>query len=385
MSSHMTTPFPKKYGTELFWSHNWRIIFRHSKIDILIRLFTVSAWILSSLISANAQVIRESPLSSTQQQAPQNGPGKNSSFKVDRLPNLVFTAEQEIIRQKTIKALEADLDGFVARYLLAALKDHNEKNVNPASITVKDVIQRTPLIISPDEARSLFNDYAKDIESHFLYSQSVHEASKSLVKEISRRALSIQNPRGDDLVVILAGGAASGKTTSLKSFPELGNTINKAQIIFDSTLADYREGQERISESLNAGKRVIILYIFTPIELAARWMVERALREGRRVGPIGIARSHWYSQETVLRLFSETRNDPRVSFNLIMRDEKTGTKIAPIEELKKHLYSNDKRFASFEEFINYAKKLILEEVARVKTSSQKSLLTPRMEEAFLNE
>jgi ABC-type dipeptide/oligopeptide/nickel transport system ATPase component len=86
----------------------------------------------------------------------------------------------------------------------------------------------------------------------------------------------------ESLVVFTAGGAGSGKSTSVSSIEQFHRNIAQAQIVVDATLSSQLS-LEQIKMALDAGKAVKIFYIYRDPELAFNGVLERANRTGRPV------------------------------------------------------------------------------------------------------
>lgn len=116
-------------------------------------------------------------------------------------------------------------------------------------------------VLNTDEARKLSSDYNATPETRSLYSSAVHEPASWLVKEIYARELAKMAPDGkEDLVLFTAGGTGAGKSSAVKA--ALSSEAERAQIVFDTNMNGYASSDQKIQQALDAGKRVVIAYVF---------------------------------------------------------------------------------------------------------------------------
>lgn len=158
-----------------------------------------------------------------------------------------------------------------------------------------------PKIVNTDNARELFQDYAPDgfdltternKERRTKYALGTQAPARALAMEVYRRMLA-ETPKAGEapLVVFTAGGAGSGKSTSVSSVVDLLSSVNQAQIIVDTTLSGDGALQQ-IKMALDAGKDVKIFYIYREPELAFEGVLERAIRTGRPVTVSNFVATH---------------------------------------------------------------------------------------------
>jgi hypothetical protein len=335
----------------------------------LLRFF-LSLLVLSLLVGCSTQ----SP------QQPTLEKSADTSFHVPRRTDIPLTPEQERVRQQATRAVEADIDGYLARYIeeLTVKHDSDGNVIVKGTGDMVSAMRRGPLVISADDMRDLFPAYAASKGSRSIHSQSVHEAVSAMAAELYRRALEVDDPRGNNTVLFTAGGVASGKTTAIRTIDAVKREAMAAQIIYDGTMRSHEKSLRRINMALDAGKLVGIVYVFAPIEKSAVWLVSRAVKSGRVVQADAAGRSHWQAQHTFLKLIEEFEGNDAVSFRLI--DKSTDeSKLVPPEFMQSKLYSNDPRFPDMEAFIVYTKKLIRIELDKAKADGK---LIPETEEAF---
>jgi hypothetical protein len=305
--------------------------------------------------------------------------GSVKTFHVPR-KNIPLTLEQEAVRQQATSAVEADIDGYLERYIeiITAEHDQDGRIVKPGSSNIVDAMRHGPLVINADDMRDLFPQYTASRASRSLHSDSVHEAVSAMAAELYRRALLIDDPRGNNTVLFTAGGGGSGKTTAIRTIDEIRRTALAAQIIYDGTMSSYKSSHQRVTQALEADKLVGVVFVFAPIEKSAGWLVKRAVKSGRVVPAVIAAKSHWRAQQTFLQLVDEYQGNPAISFRLIDKSDEVA-KVVPPETMKRLLYSNDGRFKDMAAFVVYVKKLIRAELEKVRADGK---LLPETEEAF---
>ena len=307
-------------------------------------------------------------------------PGETGrAFEVPRRATLL-TPEQEMVRAQATSAVEADIDGHLARYIesVTTRRDATGKVSEAGVRDLQSAMARGPLVISADDMRDLFPQYTESAASRSTHSVSVHEAVTAMAQELYRRALAIDDPRGSNAVLFTAGGVASGKTTAIRTVEQVQRAADSAQIVYDSTMRRQSSAQKRIRQALDADKSVSIVYVYTPIERSSAWLVERAVETGRVVPAAAAARSHWQSQLTFLQLQDEFGDNAAVSFLLIDNSGERPISVQPAS-LRFHLYGNGTRFVDMDAFIAYTIGLIKEELEEWRVRGR---LIPETEAAF---
>ena len=102
-------------------------------------------------------------------------------------------------------------------------------------------------------------------------------------------------------MIILAGGAASGKTTSIK------RALARADLVFDSNCTDLGKGKNLVDSALKQGWIVFVVYIHRNFKVAVESMLKRALATGRAI-PLrcesgsNLATLHYDAQKTFVEL-----------------------------------------------------------------------------------
>ncbi|HEV2349279.1 MAG TPA: zeta toxin family protein [Terriglobia bacterium] len=180
--------------------------------------------------------------------------------------------------------------------------------------------------VNVDNARELSKDYAPhgpDVnddtnrEHRTMYSDAVQEPSRALAKAVYLQMLKEPASNDPPVVVFTAGGAASGKTTSIAKNGAIQSILNSAQIVYDTTMSESKTSLEKIDQALNSGKSVCIVFVYRdPVEsfLSA---LQRAMDEGRTLSLGAFVETHESAPEVLLRIADQYKDDKRVEINVI--------------------------------------------------------------------
>ena len=180
-------------------------------------------------------------------------------------------------------------------------------------------------IISTDEARELSEDYnpqnvSKDANkiARSKWSSAVFKPAGALAAEVYERALKEQSSNPETYVVFTAGGAGSGKTSSIKGIASLQKIINDAQFIYDTTLSNEPSSRKRIEMALKAGKEVRIIYVYRdPIQSFVNGALPRAEDEGRTMSLDGFSNTHVNAPLSLGKIVNTYRGNKRIHFYII--------------------------------------------------------------------
>lgn len=227
---------------------------------------------------------------------------------------------------------EREVEARFARYL----EEHTEQ----AIARYKEKFGKE---INTDNARELSIDYApggieatdaKSREGRSTWSNAVHEPASALVKEIYRRELLTTAPAEQrNHVVFTAGGPAAGKTTAIRSALPLAKLVSRAQIIYDTTLSSLASAIDRISQALNAGKTVSIVYVHRdPVEAFINGVLPQTDRLGRIVPLEVFQELHLEAPKVQLQIAKQYGNDSRVGISVI--DNSRGRGKAAVADLE---------------------------------------------------
>lgn len=195
----------------------------------------------------------------------------------------------EAIQARTLQQVEADLDGYVDRYL----DEHGTK-------------------LNADDASELFPEYAASAESRASRVRAVRPAASKIMEAAFQRLLREPVPAGRDKVVVFtSGGNGSGKSTT--------TDVDGAQaFIWDTTASMEAPTVEKIEQALAAGFDVAINHASVdPVQAFLR-AVTRATgeSEGRTVTIDGLVSTHRKAPQVFQALADRYRDNPRVDLNV---------------------------------------------------------------------
>jgi hypothetical protein len=293
--------------------------------------------------------------------------------------------EQQRVRQQSLAAVRADPDAWIRRYLLRVTSRPSTPQgsvLQGGTADLSEALRRGPLLISADEAKELFPAFATDNRSRSRYSESVHEASLLLTDLLWQRALQQPLTPPRTLVLFSGGGVASGKTYALTHSLAVRSLMAQTQLVQDSTMSNRDRAQSRIDQVLQSGRTVQVIYVFTPIEQAVRWLVDRGMQAGRSVASAAVARSHWQSQETVLALADLYRHQPGVRFGLLVNGPASDGRLRPIEDLRALRAAADPRFPDQASFDRYVAVLVRQELRERHRDADPADPTPELERSL---
>jgi hypothetical protein len=116
----------------------------------------------------------------------------------------------------------------------------------------------------------------------------------------------LQNNEGI-FATLFAGGSGTGKTSAIKNIPDATDTINKSSVVLDGNLSTLSSAEKKIKESIEAGKKVVIPYVYRdPVESFVQGAVKRMktnAEEGGRLVPTKVvAENHIGSWDVVRKL-----------------------------------------------------------------------------------
>jgi hypothetical protein len=196
--------------------------------------------------------------------------------------------------------------------------------------------------ISTDNAREIVSpEYAASREGRTQWSRATQKPAGALADHLFEQALQHPDPAKPRVVVMTAGGTGAGKTTALRSNPDLSEG---AQFVYDSNLGSKKSSVQKIDAARNAGNQVRIIHVLRdPMEALTGGVLPRAMEEGRVVDLDAHARMYRDSTENIRYLARHYANDPGVDIRIV--DNRTGeAKVVRIEYVGGIRYStNDLR------------------------------------------
>lgn len=163
------------------------------------------------------------------------------------------------------------------------------------------------IIISADEIKKELPNYSPDKAEEF-HHESATKANKSFEKALK------ESPYRD--VILLSGGAASGKTEFL-----ITQLCSKDCIIMDATLSTELGAKNKIRQVIKANK-VPIIYTVVPDDLKRAFIA--FLNRDRKFSDSHFYKTHSGSRKTLLWIAS---NYPDVEINIIESSYSTAKKL----------------------------------------------------------
>ena len=137
---------------------------------------------------------------------------------------------------------------------------------------------RNGRILDTDLARALSEDWDQNSESRARYTRAVHNPSSALIHSLFMQLLAEPKEGGRDIVLFMAGGGGSGKTTAVSTVA--ASLLDRAHLVYDTTLSHYEPAHEKVQAALSSGWIVVIVYVYRPFDAAVRGVISRAVESG---------------------------------------------------------------------------------------------------------
>lgn len=179
--------------------------------------------------------------------------------------------------------------------------------------------------INVDNARELSKDYAPDgpglnddrnRAARAMHSDAVEEPARALANAAYLQVLK-ETPANDAPVVFTAGGAGSGKSTSIANVGTAQSCLSTADLIYDTTLSDANSALEKIKAALKSGRKVCIVFVYRDPVDAFEGALLRAMKEGRTLSLDAFARTHQSAPEVLLALYEQYKGNKRVEIRVV--------------------------------------------------------------------
>jgi hypothetical protein len=192
---------------------------------------------------------------------------------------------------------------------------------------IDEYIKRFGNVVNTDNARELSTDYqppnaTKDEVNlaRTKWSRATIAPSRALANAVYQKLLT-ENSKKEPSVVFTAGGASSGKSSSIASFSKLHQTLTNSQVIFDTTLSSEKTALANIKLALDAGKEVNIFYVYRNPNDAFTASLKRAMEIGRPVTINEFLDSHLNAPK-VIKKISEIY--PKISIYVVDNSGEVG-------------------------------------------------------------
>lgn len=249
---------------------------------------------------------------------------KKGKVVLDFKPNPHLDDEQKAVEAKFIKDLQDNFYEREAQYLA------DRKLSGPAHNTV-----------SNDNAKDLSPDYNKDKESRGQFAPAAHEPASAFVKQVYTDLL--HRPPKSNEVVFTGGGTGAGKTTAIETVKEYQDMTEKADVVYDSNLANFESSKKKIDEALKTGRRVTIVHVHREIEDAFKeGVIPRMHRQGRVVPITEHVTRTFEAYSTNGQLQKEYAGNDKVHFRFVDNSLGLGKAIkSTYEKIGKKVYLYD--------------------------------------------
>jgi hypothetical protein len=180
--------------------------------------------------------------------------------------------------------------------------------------------------------RVLGGDMAKELSSRYQGDRAnlatvVHPTASAFIKKLYAKKIAEPVPEGQEAKVVwTGGGAGAGKTSAIES-GEYADSLDNANIVYDTNITDSKIVSKQIDMALESGREVEILFVHRDAEesfIAEKGSVisrARKMEESEGAGrtlPIDVhTKTHSNSNAAIQELEEMYRDDPRVSINII--------------------------------------------------------------------
>lgn len=176
-------------------------------------------------------------------------------------------------------------------------------------------------VLNTDVARELSPDYDADRTQ----SAAVHEPASWFIKQLYSQMLSQPAGEGEDNVVMFTGGGTgAGKSSAIKNLPALSEQKKRAQIVYDTNMADSRKAIEKIDQALAAGKKISITYVYRdPVESLAMGALTRAMGQEKKYGsgrtvPVAVhLKTHVEANKAIREIAEHYKDNNQVQIAII--------------------------------------------------------------------
>jgi hypothetical protein len=190
--------------------------------------------------------------------------------------------------------------------------------------------RRFKMNLNTDNAKEFCDQYYKNNLTRAKFSACIYEPAKDMIKRMYEEVLVT---KAVNEVVFLGGGSASGKSV-YNYYVEPAPGV----LTVDGTLSSYDEVRPQVDRALKLHKHVRIVYVYCPVELAINFALKRAIKMGRTIALEVLAKTHFFSQKTFLRLYRELGTHRDVMFAVLNNTDFETPSIQPPEFLIEREY-----------------------------------------------
>jgi len=246
-----------------------------------------------------------------------------------------FTREEEIVR---------------ARFALNVLTEFDELRFRYTEQFKDEKSRLTALILDTDAAKELCPEYGTSPEGRIRYSVCAYGPAKMFIRRLFKQEAASKRVQ---IVLFSSGGTASGKSTAMKIWHARGRDV----LVVDGTLSDLRTARTQVRYALRKKKIVIIAHVFSPVEIAMRRALDRAVERGRILTIDTFAQTHFKSQRTVFDMDDEFGNHPSFAIRILDRRSEQGS----VSDL---LFLKSNRYETFIRVLERSKQAFADECER---------------------
>ena len=240
---------------------------------------------------------------------------KNATFSEDGKDitgaPIAFSAREDDLNRLLEQKIFSDFDAAVEEY--SGIKETKKGR-----------------LLDTDLARLLSPEYRADRNR----APEVHEAASAFTQRLFEKRMQEMRERPGGLVLFMAGGGGSGKSSAETL---LDDVFNRANTIVDGTLSGYEKAMRNIQLALDSGQAVMIAYVYRePVDSLVGGVFKRAMdpKNGRTVALDALVKGHAGSNETVLKLQKDFADNPL--FDVVAVDNSRGNgnfAVVPLEEI----------------------------------------------------
>jgi hypothetical protein len=188
-----------------------------------------------------------------------------------------LTPDAEEVQEHAIQAVKENLPGLVAAYR-----------------------KRFGMHVGTDFARELFPEYSASKENRLKYATAVQRSASVVADAVFAQIL--EESHGGS-ALFTAGGTGAGKTSSILAEGVAQQALQDATVIFDGNLNSYHSSKTKIEMALNAGLKVVVVFVHRhPVEAYLQGVLPRAVEQGRTVPIEGHMRIHRDARKTFLKV-----------------------------------------------------------------------------------
>jgi hypothetical protein len=226
-------------------------------------------------------------------------------------PDIRYSAREDSLNRLLEQKIFSDFDAAVEEY--SGIKETKKGR-----------------LLDTDLARLLSPEYRADRNR----APEVHEAASAFTQRLFEKRMQEMRERPGGLVLFMAGGGGSGKSSAETL---LDDVFNRANTIVDGTLSGYEKAMRNIQLALDSGQAVMIAYVYRePVDSLVGGVFKRAMdpKNGRTVALDALVKGHAGSNETVLKLQKDFADNPL--FDVVAVDNSRGNgnfAVVPLEEI----------------------------------------------------